>query len=283
METKSLALDVVDFKFDDARPGVFSGYASVFGGVDSYGDTILPGAYKDTLQSRKRPIQMRWNHYGDVIGKWVRIEEDEKGLYVEGELTPGHSKANDVYALIKHGAVTGLSIGFRPVKATENETGGKDLHQINLVEISVVESPADLGAQISGVKSLSEKRIKAAIMWLKRAIKLHEGHMDGSVETSEESQMTMMDQMKKALELISAPDDSGGGMGGMSKSIFSACSLKEIESLLRDAAGFSRADATALVSRIKTLTHGEREAKEKTSEETTAAILAHIKTLTARI
>lgn len=214
METKSLALDVVEFKFDDAKPGVFSGYASVFGGVDSYGDTIMAGAYKDTLQNRKRPIQMRWNHYGDVIGKWVRIEEDEKGLYVEGELTPGHSKANDVYALIKHGAVTGMSIGFRPVKATENETGGKDLHQIDLVEISVVESPADLGAHIGDVKSL----------------------------------------------------------------ITEASSLKDIERVLRDAGRFSRADATALVSRVKALCHGERAA-----EDSTKAIADAIRAATSKL
>lgn len=153
MQLKSVGLEAVEFKFDEARKGFFSGYASVFGGVDSYGDTIIKGAYQNTLTDRKRPIQMRWNHYGEVIGKWTALREDAKGLYVEGELTPGHSVAEDVYASMKHGAVTGLSIGFRPVKAVENETGGKDLHQIELVEISVVESPADLAAQVGDVKT----------------------------------------------------------------------------------------------------------------------------------
>lgn len=210
MELKSLGLESVEFKFDEARKGFFSGYASVFGGVDSYGDTIIKGAYAGTLATRKRPIQMRWNHYGEVIGKWTVMREDEKGLYVEGELTPGHSVAEDVYASMKHGAVTGLSIGFRPVKAVENDTGGKDLHEIDLVEISVVESPADISAQIGSVKS--------------------------------------------------AIDD--------------ADSLKEIESLLREATGFSRTDATALVGRIKSLCRGEREAEIKTNAEITAAIAA---------
>ena len=89
----------------------------------------------------------------DVIGKWLTIQEDEKGLYVEGSLTPNHSLAQDVYASLKHGSIGGLSIGYRVVRGAENETGGMDLYEIDLIEISVVESPADLAAQIDEVKS----------------------------------------------------------------------------------------------------------------------------------
>lgn len=155
MEHKSLKIDSACLKFDETGRK-FSGYASVFGGVDSYGDTILKGAYSSTLESRKRPIQLRWNHYGPVIGKWLSVSEDEKGLFVEGELTSGHSVAEDAYALLKHGAVSGLSIGYRVIKGIDNETGGLDLHEIDLIEISVVESPADLAAQIADVKSAIE-------------------------------------------------------------------------------------------------------------------------------
>lgn len=191
MEFKDIQIDSVELKFasDGSEVMTFSGYASVFGGVDTYGDTIIPGAYKKTLSKRDRPVQMRWNHYGDVIGKWTRIEEDEKGLYVEGQLTPGHSKAQDVYASLKHGAVTGLSIGFRPLKIRELGDGRRELHEIDLIEISIVESPADNAAHIANVKSAIEE----------------------------------------------------------------AKSLKEVEAILRDAGGFSRADACALVARVKSL------------------------------
>ena len=153
MQHKLIDLGSIEVKFDDARRGFFSGYASKFGGVDSYGDTVIPGAYLSTLEMRKRPVQMRFNHFSGVIGKWLNIREDDKGLFVEGELTPGHSLAEDVYASMKHGAISGLSIGYRPIKAYPNETGGMDLHEIDLVEISVVESPADLAAQIGDIKS----------------------------------------------------------------------------------------------------------------------------------
>lgn len=156
MKHKLLNLDATGVKFYEGKQGVFSGYASVFGGTDSYGDTIFSGAYQKTLSDRERPVQMRWNHYGDIIGKWTRMEEDEKGLYVEGELTPGHSKAMDVYASLMHGAISGLSIGYRPKSFKENEKGGLDLYEIDLVEISVVESPADNSAHIGRIKSALE-------------------------------------------------------------------------------------------------------------------------------
>lgn len=158
MKHKLLDIQNIEFKFDEEKAGSFSGYASVFGGVDADGDTIIAGAYKKTIANRSRPVQLRWNHYGDVIGKWTRIEEDEKGLYVEGELTPGHSKAQDVYALLKHGAISGLSIGYRPVKYEENDNGGYDLKEIELVEISVVESPADNAAHVADIKNLDEAK-----------------------------------------------------------------------------------------------------------------------------
>ena len=154
MELKTLSLETVEFKFDEARKGFFSGYASVFNGVDSYGDTIVKGAYAKTLSDRQRPIQMRWNHFGPVIGKWVAAEEDEIGLRMDGELTLGHSVADDAYALMKHGAVNGLSIGFRiPEGGSEKSGDVRLLKRIELVEVSIVEEPADLAARIGDVKS----------------------------------------------------------------------------------------------------------------------------------
>ena len=150
MKFKNLQVEKLKFN-DETR--VFSGYASKFNEVDSYGDTVFRGAYKETLQNRERPIRMRWNHFGEIIGKWVSIEEDEKGLLVTGELTKGHSVADNVYASLKHGAIDGLSIGYWAVESVKNKTGGEDLHEIELIEISVVEEPADTHATISDIKS----------------------------------------------------------------------------------------------------------------------------------
>ena len=156
IEKKLLQAESIELKFD-ADKGEFEGYASVFGGVDSYGDTIAPGAYKKTLKKRDRAVKMRWNHFGPVIGKWTEMREDEKGLFVRGQLTPGHSVAQDVLASLKHGAIDGLSIGFYPSKYKEDEEGKRTLQEIELVEISVVEEPADNAARITNVKADIEK------------------------------------------------------------------------------------------------------------------------------
>jgi HK97 family phage prohead protease len=151
MQKKLLTPRASQIKFANDNPREFSGYASKFGGVDSYGDTIAPGAFLATLEDRERPVMMRWNHW-EVVGKWVNIAEDSEGLRVRGELTPGHTLASDVAALLGHGAVDGLSIGFY-VRASEQTEGARLITDIELVEISVVEEPADLGARIEGIKS----------------------------------------------------------------------------------------------------------------------------------
>jgi HK97 family phage prohead protease len=197
MEYKRIQLSEVQVKFGDDTNRTFEGYASVFGGVDSYGDQIVKGAYEKTLQGRDRPVRMRWNHFGPVIGKWMDISEDQNGLYVRGSLTPGHSIADDVYASMKHGAVDGMSIGYR-VKRDSTEGAIRKLEEIELIEISVVEEPADLGAMVSQVKNMGD-------------------------------------------------------------AIHKCESYKELESLLRESAGFSRSNATIFVNRVKSLSLGDRE------------------------
>jgi uncharacterized protein len=153
---KLLDVKSAEFKFN-GDTGEFEGYASVFDGVDSYGDTIYAGAFRKTLEGRERPVRMRWNHFGPVIGKWVELMEDSKGLFVRGQLTPGHSIAEDVKASLKHGAIDGLSIGFMLGDYDEKPQGGRNIKSVKLVEISVVEEPADLSAKVTNVKAaLSE-------------------------------------------------------------------------------------------------------------------------------
>jgi len=154
IERKLLDLGLSEIKLMDDGAGTFEGYASVFMGVDSNGDMILPGAYQNTLANRQRPIQLRWNHHGPVIGKWLEAAEDDKGLRVKGQIVLGHSVGADAYALMKAGAVTGLSIGYRiPSGGSEKDGRLRKLKRIDLVEISIVENPADMGAQIGDVKA----------------------------------------------------------------------------------------------------------------------------------
>lgn len=156
---RDLAYHECELRFQKT-PGRFEGYASVFGGVDSYGDTIEKGAFAVTLNDRKRmPLMLFGHNPSRMMGKWLSLKEDGRGLYGEGEFTAGNTDAQNVYASLKHGAIDGLSIGFRIPKGgfEDNEkTGGRIIKAIDLVEISVVTMPADDAARIQSVKASIE-------------------------------------------------------------------------------------------------------------------------------
>lgn len=152
---KTLRFDDVDLKMD-GDTGKFSGYASVFGGVDSYGDTIIKGAFESTLRAGKP--KMFFNHEWSMpIGKWTKAKEDDHGLFVEGELTPGLAISSDVRAAMKHGTLDGLSIGgyIKAGDYDETENGRIIRKWSNLMEVSPVVFPADGAAKIdlSSVKN----------------------------------------------------------------------------------------------------------------------------------
>lgn len=147
---KHLSLSDVSLKME-GEAGRFSGYASVFGGVDSYGDTIVRGAFASTLRQNGMP-KMFFNHDWNSIpvGKWTKATEDDHGLLVEGEFTPGLAAADAVRAAMKHGTIDGLSIGGYvkqgDFELTEN---GRVIRKWSkLVEVSPVVFPADGAARV---------------------------------------------------------------------------------------------------------------------------------------
>jgi HK97 family phage prohead protease len=149
--------------------GVFEGIASTWGNVDSYGDTILKGAYAKSLTTRT-PV-MFFNHQAyrsDMaakIGKWTVVEEQDAGLFVSGKFTLGHPIVKNILPSIEAGDLDGLSIGYRVPEggARYIEKGDqyiRELSEIDLHEISPVERPADAFARIdlTTVKSIQSLR-----------------------------------------------------------------------------------------------------------------------------
>jgi HK97 family phage prohead protease len=157
MLRKFLALADAQFKMDGEQ--TFTGYASVFNKVDSYGDTIVKGAYADTLKTHGMP-KMFFNHesYAVPLGKWVEAKEDDYGLLLTGEFTPGNSMAQEVRAALKHGTVDSLSIGYSLKKGDFDETAnGRTIKKVaRLAETSIVTFPADSFAKVdlASVKSM---------------------------------------------------------------------------------------------------------------------------------
>lgn len=138
--------------------GSFSGYASVFGTEDAYGDTVQAGAFKKSLaawRKKKRAPAMLWAHKTDEpIGVWTSMEEDETGLATEGKLALKTQRGAEAYELLKLKAISGLSIGFNPIKSKlDDVTGKRTLVEIELWETSLVVFPANDEARIGSVRA----------------------------------------------------------------------------------------------------------------------------------
>lgn len=138
--------------------GRFSGIASVFGTMDQGGDIVQPGAFKASLaehaRNQTRVVMLRDHDPTQPVGVWESLVETAKGLEVVGRLTLAVGKAAETLALLKDGALTGLSIGYRTVQSSrDSKTGARLLEQLALHEISLVSMPMHPGARVVSVKA----------------------------------------------------------------------------------------------------------------------------------
>lgn len=154
-ETKSGAFDQLEVKatFAVDEAGTITGLASVFGSADLGGDIVHKGAFAGAAG----PLPMLASHdQADVVGVWESLTETDNGLEVKGRLLVGEvARAGEVRALIKAGAMTGLSIGYVATKKAARTGGGRDLLKVSLKEISIVAVPMHPGAQITAIKALA--------------------------------------------------------------------------------------------------------------------------------
>lgn len=144
VETKLLA--------DDA--GAVSGLAWKFGVADRIGDWIEPGAFKNA----KLPLPMLFGHdMNDPVGTWDIATEDANGFHISGKLLVDEvARAREVQALVKSGAVRGLSIGFITKQAKSRSGGGRTINSLELLEASLVTIPMHPGARVTSAKSAVE-------------------------------------------------------------------------------------------------------------------------------
>ena len=156
-EVRSFALQIKATGDD----GTVEGYGSVFGVRDNYDDVIAKGAFIQSLKDHKAAgtmPAMLWQHDADKpIGVWTEMVEDEKGLRIKGQLAMETVKGKEAHALLKMGAINGLSIGFMSKEwAYDRDTEVRTLTAIDLWEVSLVTFPANEKARVTNVKSADE-------------------------------------------------------------------------------------------------------------------------------
>jgi len=163
---------LIELKFsaaEDPEQMQFEGHGAVFGNIDSYGDMIEKGAFRNTIREAKKtddwPAMLlqhgAWQMTAEdltPIGVWTEMEEDDNGLFLKGILAPT-ARGRDIYTLLKmkpRPAIKGLSIGYRAVKWKMSDKAGeprRTLTEVALVEISPVTFPANAKAKVTSAKA----------------------------------------------------------------------------------------------------------------------------------
>ncbi|UCV00289.1 HK97 family phage prohead protease [Acidovorax radicis] len=194
--------------------GTFEGYGSVFNITDRGGDIVAAGAFAETLAAAKaagRLPAMLWQHrQAEPIGVYTEMEEDSIGLKVKGKLALKTARGAEAYELMKMGAISGLSIGYRVRDDSwDRVTGVRTIKKADLHELSLVTMPMNDASRVSAVKTIEE--------------------LD---------------------------------------------SLSEIERHLRDACGLSKSEATAMVSRIKSVSRSDSGDREPLAADFAASLKA---------
>lgn len=186
---------------DVEADGAFSGYASLFGKVDLSRDAVEPGAFRKTLRRRgPESVRMLFQHDpNQPIGRWTEIREDARGLFVRGRLTPGVARSREVLALMRAGALDGLSIGFRTVRATKDAgTGVRRILEADLWEISVVTFPMLPEARIDRVKATGPAGVTRLRLDIARLLR---------GETAAMKEARLAEQLRRAAQTLQEEED----------------------------------------------------------------------------
>jgi HK97 family phage prohead protease len=145
--------------------GQIEGLLAGFGDVDHGGDKLLPGSLSKSLAARTTPLPMLLHH--DVkrpIGAWKSWRETADGLHVTGALTLSTRDAQEAHALAKDGALTGLSIGWKPLKESTDSKGVRTVTEAELYEGSLVTIPMNDRARVTAIKSIGSARDIAELL-----------------------------------------------------------------------------------------------------------------------
>ena len=157
----------VRYKSDnsDASQGIIEAIVSVFNNVDSVGDRIVPGFFKESLQ-RMTPKGV-WMHNWDMpIAKTLEARElapydpllpDELkslgGLYVKGWINQETQLGREAFSNIKNGIIDEFSIGFTVQDEVIGKDGVRELRAGTLYEWSPVLFGANNMTALIGAKA----------------------------------------------------------------------------------------------------------------------------------
>jgi HK97 family phage prohead protease len=154
----------LQFKADsvDGDKRIISGYASTYD-LDQGGDIIVKGAFAKTLEVASGKVKVLWQHRHDTpIGKPIKMQEDDKGLYVESYIAKTR-QGDEALELAKEGIIDAMSIGYFVRDADYKDDGVRVIKEVDLLEYSLVTWPMNEAAVITSVKTLDVREIERVL------------------------------------------------------------------------------------------------------------------------
>jgi HK97 family phage prohead protease len=150
--------------FNDAHP------TSSWALSPEWKDRVLPGAFAKNIAEHTKagtlPAMLYMHERGNVVGAWRSLEEGKDGLRVTGQVAEGarSPSGETLYNLMKIGALNALSIGFRVRKqALDQDKKVRDILDVEVSEISIVDVPGIHRARVTDVKSLDPHHLERVL------------------------------------------------------------------------------------------------------------------------
>jgi len=124
---------------------------------DRENDVIQPEGW--VLEHFKDGGPLLWGHDQSKlpIGRILWVKVDDGKLVGKAKFNGQTQLSTDVEKLVRSGDLTALSVGFRPLDMKMNNEGGRNFTKQELLEISVVNVPANPDAVIHSIKSMDIK------------------------------------------------------------------------------------------------------------------------------
>lgn len=145
-------------------------YGAAFDSVDSHRDIIQPGSFSKTIAETKGQVPYLMHHDPKLaVGLTQSLEEDGYGLKAIS-LVSDTQLGRDCLTLINDKVLTQNSIGYKTHKFSNNSYGGRNLQELQLVEISSVTFASNPNAKVLGVKTAVQQLLEQETM-LQKALR----------------------------------------------------------------------------------------------------------------
>jgi len=160
IETRTVSFDGIETRNEDGfryLRGVVVPWAGEYRMPSGVTESFERGAFTKTLKERGHKIPLYQQHESNTtlpVGRSVSWEDTHDGLVAEFRMARTE-RATEVLSLAKDGMVTGLSVGFIPIRSrTETRSTGQHVVRVEarMHHVGFVEDPAYQEARVLSVR-----------------------------------------------------------------------------------------------------------------------------------